>query len=213
MSSPPDPYSSQHGGPPPAGGYPPAGAPRPYGAPQPYASAAPPPRYGPLTPPPRPGSVRAAVLLMWGGAALSLVSVISSFTVLGQTRAMITEELATPGLEVPPELIDASLAAGIGIAVLLGLLGAALWALNAVFCRRGAQWSRVLGTVLGGVYLLNSVFSFLQPTPTIAMVLLVLTLLVVLATILTLWLPASNAWFGAVRAIRRPAAPPPPPGG
>ncbi|SDD17743.1 hypothetical protein [Auraticoccus monumenti] len=179
-------------------------------APGPY----PPGQPGPTgTRPARPATVRFAVLLMWVGAALSVVSLLTALAVMGQMRDMVADQLARQGVEATPEMVQASVTIGLVVAALSGLVGTALWILNAVFCGRGAGWSRILATVLAGIFLLNALYSLSQPSPVLSKVVLVLTMAVALGAVVLLWLKPSSDWF---RAVRGPAAAPvgygPPPG-
>lgn len=161
--------------------------------------------------PAKPTSVRLAVILMWVGAALSLINMLTALALQGEVRALVAAEFTRQGLEATPEMVDASVTAGLVIAGLSGLLGAGLWILNAVFCSRGATWSRILGTVLGGVYLLSAVFTLTQPSPALSKLVVGLTMALALAAIVMLWVKTSNDWFRAVNPRPAPAGFGPPP--
>ncbi|MVA74798.1 hypothetical protein GC722_01930 [Auraticoccus sp. F435] len=162
--------------------------------------------------PARPSSVRNAVALIWVGAGLSLLGLVAALAQQGQTRAMVAEELARQGLQASPELIDTTVTLGLVTAVVSGLVVTALWALNAVFCGRGANWSRILATVLGGLYLVSGVLSLTQPTPWFSKALVVATMLVTVGALVLLWTRSSSEWFRAVGARPGPTRYGPAPG-
>lgn len=155
--------------------------------------------------PPRP--VRVAVLLMWVGAAISVLGTLSVFLLQGQLRDLVEAELDGQGLPVDDQIVSATLLFGIVAAVIGGLIGTALWVLNAVFCGRGAAWSRILGTVLAGIHVPSTIYSLTQPAPAISKVLTVLSPLLAIAIVVLLWQRSSSAWFRA--DDRRVLAPPP----
>lgn len=194
----PGPYPSGQQGP---GGYPSGQA-----GPGPYPS-------GPgAAPGPRPSSVRVAVVLMWVGAALSLIGLLTAFGLQDDVRDMVADQLASQGTPISPELVEATVTVTLAIAVVSGLLGTGLWILNAVFCGRGAGWARILATVLGGFYLVNALFSLTQPSPAVSKLLVVLNVAVSVGAVVFLWLKPSSDWFRAVRGATAPAGYGPPTG-
>lgn len=187
-------------GPPPPGypppGYPPAGYPPPGGYP---AGGFPPAGPGPLPPPEvvRPSTMNAAVLLMYVGAALSVLGGLLGFALQDEIREEI-EKQDTGGVDV-----DTLVQFALVIGVIGALIGAALWILNAVFCGKGHNWSRVLGTVLFAISLLSSLYSLTQPTPALSRLTGVASLLVAVGAVVLLWMPASNRFFTESAAARQ----------
>lgn len=197
MSTPNDPYGQQ----PQQYGQQPQG----YGAAPTYGSA-PAAGYGSApTPVSRPSTVQYAVYLMYAGAALGIISMILGFVLLDDVRQQVEEQLAASGQPVDQGLVDATVTVGLVVGVVFGLVGAGLWIMNAVFCGRGANWSRILSTVFAGILVLTSLVTFFQPGSAVTKVLQLLTLLVGVAAVVLLWQRPSNLFFqqaGAARGAR-----------
>ncbi|WP_440901987.1 hypothetical protein [Actinosynnema sp.] len=166
----PDPHGSQ-GQPPqgyPQGGYPQAGAPQGYpqagqpqghlqpGYPQPgYPQAGYPsfPAAGPMAegePTPRPKSVDLSFLLWLVSAGLSVLSLIVSSLNIEATVAESAARLTEAGLPIDPAEIDTSVSFG-SIAFTLAIT--AVWVAVAFAMRGGANWARIVLTVLGALSL------------------------------------------------------------
>lgn len=204
-----DPYATPssdqpHGGQQPGYGAAPAYGSGPAGQPQQqgYGAA---PGYGqaPAAPTAPPSTVKNAVYLMYAGAALGIVGALLAFTLQDDMRAAVEQEMAGSGVELSESLIQTSIQVGLVVGVVFGLIGAGLWIMNAVFCGKGRNWARILGSVLGGIYLLSFLYGLTQPNPTLTMVVNVLTALVAIGAIVLLWLKPSNEFFAAHAAARR----------
>ena len=89
------------------------------------------------------------------------------------------------------------------VSIVFGVIVAGLWIMNAVYSARGRNWARITGTVLGGLYLLSFLSSLTQPSSGLVMAVSVVTVLVVVATVVLLWLRPSNEFFAAAGAARR----------
>ncbi|GAB4062937.1 hypothetical protein GCM10028777_04460 [Angustibacter speluncae] len=220
MSTPNDPYGQQpqqgygqapsYGQQPQQGyGQAPAYGQQQYGAAPAYGSAPQAGGYGAAPGPvSRPSTVQYAVYLMYAGAALAIVQMLLAFVLIGQTRLLVEEELASQGLsgsDIPSGAVDTAITFGIVVGVISGVVGASLWILNAVFCGRGANWSRIFGTVLAGLYVISFLISLTSAAPAVTRVVSVLSLLVAIAAVVLLWQRPSNLFFqqaGAARAAR-----------
>jgi HAAS len=102
-----------------------------------------------------PASVRAAVRLMYLGAAVSLGKVIADAATQSATRsAMLTALKAgarKSGTTVTVSQLNSGITATLALAFVLGLIGAGLWILLGRASRSGKDWSRVTGSVLFGL--------------------------------------------------------------
>jgi hypothetical protein len=157
---------------------------------------------GPVT---RPSTVQNAVYLMYAGAALGILGMLVSLLTLDSMRRQIEEQLAAQGGTVDQSLVDTSVTIGVVVGVVFGLIGAGLWIMNAVFCGRGANWSRILSTVFAGILVLSSLFTFFQPGTAFTKIITALTLVVGIGAVVLLWQRPSNEFFqqaGAARAAR-----------
>ncbi len=197
-STPNDPY-----GQPPQQGY----GQQPYGAAPSYGSAPPAGGYGSAPGPvSRPSTVQNAVYLMYAGAALGIIGMLVSLLTLDSMRQQVEEQFAAQGGgPVDQSLVDTSVTIGIGVGVVFGLVGAGLWIMNAIFCGRGANWSRILSTVFAAILVLSSLVTFVQPGSGFTKAITGLTLVVGIAAVVLLWQRPSNQFFqqaGAARAAR-----------
>ena len=101
--------------------------------------------------PPVPQSVLRAVQVMYAGAAVSLIGIIVDLTTLSSTKSEIIKH--SPNL-TPTQVNNAEHVA-IGIFIVSGLLGAALWLWMAQTCKTGKGWARIVSTVLFGIDTIN----------------------------------------------------------
>lgn len=136
-----------------------------------------------------PKEVRLSFFLWIAGAVLLVVS---SLLVLTQREAALEEarrQPPTPG--VTPEQLESAVTAVLVVLVIIGVVMAALMVLFAFKARAGRNWARITLTVLGAAVLLYHLFGF-------SLVGLVIVL-VVAAAVVTMYLPASKAYFDAVK--------------
>ncbi|MFC7405820.1 hypothetical protein [Georgenia alba] len=168
-----------------------------------------------LVTPRRPGTVRAAVALMYLGAAVTVAVAILVLT--GGVRAgrdlTLQDEAGTSGLP-GSGLVVGMLATVVAIAI-LGV--ASVWLVMAITNRRGRRWARVVATVLAAFNLGNMLAvshaiadayagvmppGFDDPQMLPGLLPWLAYVGVGLAAVVLLWLPASSAY---VRARARPA--------
>ena len=143
-------------------------------------------------------TVRAAVKLMYAGAAVSTINLILLLAIIGDIKAYH----AVLGYHLTTAQVSRFNAGFITLWIVWGLVPIALWLWMARACGRGRNWARIVSTVLFGVATLDLTGAFgppgfrlsLVPTvfgPTIP----VLYWLVGLAVVWLLWRPASRAYF------------------
>jgi len=145
-------------------------------------------------------TVRAAVKLMYAGAAVSTVNLIILMALIGDAKAYH----AMLGYHLTAAQVSQLTTLFITVAIVWALVPIALWLWMARACGRGRNWARIVSTVLFGLATLNltSVFSWLPPGIHLTLVpmiygpaLPVLYWLVGLAVVWLLWRPASRAFF------------------
>ena len=144
--------------------------------------------------PPQP--VRTAVLLMWVGAAISLLSVILTVAQTDAIREQLSRQQLPAGTDV-----DAVLSTTIAVAVVIGVIGVALWALMAVMNRRGKVWARIVATVLGALNVLLNLLTIAGAagaTPSLSLLVGVVSLLLAAVIVFLLWRPESSRWYDAM---------------
>ena len=164
---------------------------------------------GPLRPS-APASVLNAVKLMYAAAAVSSVALIISVTLIGNAKAAL--RTANPGLTAA-QVRD--LNGLITLAIVSGLVVAALWLWMARANGQGRNWARILATVLFGLATLELIRQYpgsqlghlvlggqVQPVihygsavTVLALIVPALTWLAGLAAVWLLWRPASGAFF------------------
>ncbi len=93
------------------------------------------------------------------------------------------------------DMVGPALAIGVIFVVAFCLGVAALWLAMAWLTARGAEWSRVVGTVFFGLYVLASIcwlISVADPLPLIGDV---LTLACALVAVIAMWQRPATAWY------------------
>lgn len=152
----------------------------------------------------KPASVVRLVRTMWSGAVLAVLT--GAYGLLSVDDA-VSEALPTLERDMAETGVDVASVAGIAGWVVVATLVVstvvvvALWSLFAWLFGRGQ--ARVVGTVLGAVNGLGSVWGLFQSLDLVELVLNLLSLAVVVAAMVLLWLPATSAWFRAVKAADR----------
>ncbi|MFF1572225.1 hypothetical protein ACFVWR_05715 [Leifsonia sp. NPDC058292] len=166
----------------------------------PSYSATPPAPVAAPTAPPQP--VNIAFWLYIAAAVLSVISGIVTAVTLSSTRAQIidtlqnTDNLKTNGVTVD-QLADTSIAIGTTFAIITLVFWAVVFVLFAVFMRRGANWARIVLTILTVISLVNIPWGFFTG--------LLQVIAAIVATIL-IWLKPASAYFAAVKASKAPRA-------
>jgi hypothetical protein len=153
-------------------------------------------------------TVRAAVRLIYAGAAVSTVNLVIAMAVIGDIKAYH----AIFGHRLTAAQVSQLTPLGITVAIVGSLVPVVLWLWMAWANGRGRNWARNLSTGLFGLATLNLTGAFSWPPgiqlslvpmtygPTIP----VLTWLVGLAAVWLLWRPASTAFFrppGSTQAL------------
>jgi hypothetical protein len=148
------------------------------------------PRYAP--------AVRAAVRLMYVGAAISAVNLLLTLTFIWQIKA--TQRVL--GVELSAAQADSVNAAFITVAVLSDLIPVVLWLWLARAIGRGRTWARSLSGVLLGLATVNLTGALGTPgirlefvAASLGPTLPVLWWLVGLVAVWLLWRPGSTAYF------------------
>lgn len=166
--------------------------------------------HGTSAPPPaKPGSVALAEKLMYGGAALTLISgLLGLFTDQDAVRDSVRESLEAAGQATDKASIDAALQLGTITGVIFAVIGAALWALMGWLNGKGIGWARIVATILGVLGVLVTIFGLVGSAilpgavatgGALSMVLSVLIGIVALAVVVLLWRPDASAFFAARR--------------
>ncbi len=140
----------------------------------------------------RPSQVDLAIKLVWGLVALSLVSTVATFFMLDTIVDQALEDPNVAG-SVDADTIRAGAVVGaaIGLVITVGL-----YALLAFFLGRGANWARIVYSVLAALGVTISLFS-LGNQPAVLLVLTVVQLGLTVGILYLLWQKESSAFFKA----------------
>jgi phosphoglycerol transferase MdoB-like AlkP superfamily enzyme len=151
--------------------------------------------------PPQPSSVRTAVWLMYGGAALSAISAILVLALSSRIRSAIRTALLKANVTLRKQgktpltatQIHSAESVFIGIIVVILLVSIILWVWMAWANGRGRPWARIVASVL---FALNTIFLFLGISRAGTSTLFTgLGWLLGLGAIILLWRRESSAYF------------------
>lgn len=146
----------------------------------------------PTAPPP---PLALAVKLMWAGAVLSVIGILVSFLTTDAARQSLEDRGSLTSDE-----IDTAVTVGIAFGVIFGLIGVALWIVNAIFNGRGKKWARILGTVLGGLSVLSLLSLFAQSVGAVTVVLSLVQVALAIVIVVLIWRPESSRFYDAMSA-------------
>lgn len=156
-----------------------------YGNDNPYAQGG----YGQAaTRGPRPRSVDLAIKLIYANVALGIVSTLVQFLFLD---SMIDEQLAGAGVALSQDAVRTTVI----VSILVGLvISVGIAVLFAVFIGKGANWARIVYTVLSALGIVFGLIG-LGSLPAIPLLLSVVGYAITVAALVMLYRPDSNAWF------------------
>jgi hypothetical protein len=150
------------------------------------------------------GPVRAAVRLMYAGAAVGTVNLILVLAVIVDIKA----GHAVLGHRLTAAQVSALNPVAITFAIVSALVPVAVWLWMARANGQGWNWARSLSTVLFGVATLDLTGTFRTPVIQLSLVpvyfgpvIPVLSWLIGLAAVWQLWRPASTAYFKPQRFV------------
>ncbi|HEX9228616.1 MAG TPA: hypothetical protein VF885_18595 [Arthrobacter sp.] len=140
-----------------------------------------------------PSLVNTAFWLIVGSGAVWILSLLMALGTLDSPdmRNMFEEQMAASGADVSFEDIRGVL---VGSIVVFALISAALYALVALNVRKGKNWARILGTVFAALSLF-SIFPLSLGT---------LAVLLGIAGIVMLYLPAASPYFSKQQPFANP---------
>lgn len=140
---------------------------------------------------PAPTSVQTAVKLIWAGVAVSVLSTLLTFVFL--------DDVVDAAVEGAGGSRDAA-RTGAMVGIVVGLvLGVALAALFAYFIGKGANWARIVYSVLTVFGILASLVG-LGGLPPVLLVVSLVSLAISIAVLFFLYRPESNRYFSAPRS-------------
>lgn len=149
--------------------------------------------------PPIPQSITRAVQVMYVGAAASLIGIVIDILARHSIRnALATRRTAHP---LTTSQLNNDYHAVLGVAIVGGVIGIALWLWMAYSCKAGKSWARIVSTVLFGIDTLSVLFGAVASGGA-ARIYGIVVWLVGLAAIILLWQRQSTAYFKSASAPR-----------
>jgi hypothetical protein len=167
---------------------------------------APPTPSAALPPPDRPTSLRTAVMLMWAGAGLVVVSTVLGYVTGGNSKSSVAEQMRDADPNVTQSEIDAAYGFGIAFTVLFAILTIGLWCWMAWKNGQGRSWARVVATVLGGLNIfativglaVASVMEMPGASTAIGYGVGAIQLIMAIVILVLLWQKSSTTYYNAV---------------
>lgn len=160
---------------------------QPYGGqPQGYGQQ---PGYGQPVMTEAPPSVKKAVNLMWASIGLSLVSFLITMVMLDSIVDKAFEDAGLVTQDADAVRTGALIGAIFGL-----IIGVGINVLLIMFVKKGANWARIVFTVLGGLSLLFGLFGLFSQ-PAVLLLIGLISMVLTAAIIFFLWQKDSNAWF------------------
>ncbi len=138
-----------------------------------------------------PPAIKTSVTIIWAVVALSVVSTILTFLYLDDFVEAAGTDLT--GTEQDAARTGAIIGAVIGL-----LIFGVLWVVLAIFLRKGANWARIVLTVLAVLGLALGVFGLVSGgQPVIFLILGLITMALYVALLYFLWQKESTAYLTA----------------
>ncbi|MFI5429888.1 hypothetical protein [Aeromicrobium sp. UC242_57] len=142
-----------------------------------------------------------AVRLMLLGAGLGLLSLIYSLATMGDLKGRIRADLIKDDPKVTASTVDSVYAVSIGVAVIIGLVGAMLWLWMAWKNNEGRSWARIVSTVLGGLNVFGALTTFSSGNAdSLSVTSTVISLVLAVVVLVLLWRPESTRFYDESRA-------------
>ncbi|MBB5788091.1 hypothetical protein [Jiangella mangrovi] len=147
----------------------------------------------PAVPAEPPQTLQRAAILMYVGAAISAVTALIPLLF----RDSIRDAIADADSSLSADEIDSAANVSVGIAVVVGLIGVALWLWMASANKAGKSWARVVATVLGGLNILFTVLSLGTGGGGIGLVVNLVSIALAGYILYLLYRPESSAYYAA----------------
>jgi hypothetical protein len=150
----------------------------------------------------QPPSIALAVKLMYVGAALSLLAVLSTFLMRDTIRDAVQKASDDAATKMTSTQVDAAVAFAITFSVVFGLIGVALWLWMASANGKGRKWARVVATVFFVLSVLSTLGSLIQHPPALSLIISIVSLALGAYIIYLLYRPESTQYYNAQSAPR-----------
>ncbi len=142
----------------------------------------------------RPKEVEISFWLWIGTLVLSVVGTLITYPQIDQIRADVIEQALAQDPTLDRSLIESFMTGAFVVAAVIGLLFFVAELVFVFLMRGGRNWARIVLAVLGGLFVLFGLIG-LAVSPGAGSVTGLLQLLLLIGAIVTMFLPAANAWF------------------
>jgi hypothetical protein len=151
--------------------------------------------------PPKPPALRNAVRLMWAGAALAVIGVITTLAFSSKIRSAVTKAAVKANATrrsdgktvLTTSQIHTLASITIAILVVVGVIAVVLWAWMAWANNKGSSWARIVATVLFALNTISLLFDLRRASITIIFV--ALGWLAGLGALVLLWRKETTAYI------------------
>ncbi|PZF84985.1 hypothetical protein [Jiangella anatolica] len=151
--------------------------------------------WGDPTPPSEPPQpIRRAAILMYVGAAISAITALIPLLF----RDSIRDAIEDSDTSLSADELDTAVNVAVGFAVVIGLIGVALWLWMAAMNKAGKSWARVVATVLGGLNILFTVISLGTGGGGAGLILNLASIALAGYILYLLYRPESSAYYAAM---------------
>jgi hypothetical protein len=141
-----------------------------------------------------PPSIRTSVNLVWAIVAMSVLSAVVTFIFIDDIIATALQDQGTAGVSEGTVRASATVSAVVGV-VLFG----ALWIVLGIFLRKGANWARIVLSILAGLGVVFGLFGLAAPQHASVLVIGVITWVLEAALLWFLWQKDSTAYLKGAR--------------
>lgn len=141
---------------------------------------------------PRPQEVEISFWLWIATFVLGVVGAVAAYSQINQIRADAINQVLAQNPAADQSTIESAMTNGLVVGVVLALLVMVAEVVFVFLMRGGRNWARIVLAVLGG---LGVVFGLIVLATGAGSVIGLLQLLLLIGAIVTMFLPAANAWF------------------
>ena len=140
-----------------------------------------------------PPSIRTSVNLVWAIVALSVLSAVATFIFIDDIAAALQQDQGA-GVSESAVRAGATVGAIIGVVVF-----GALWIVLGIFLRKGANWARIVLSILAGLGVVFGLFGLVAPQHASLLIIGIITWVLEAALLWFLWQKDSTAFLKGSR--------------
>ena len=141
-----------------------------------------------------PPSIRTSVNLIWAIVAMSVLSAVVTFIFIDDIIATTLQDQGAAGVSESTVRASATVSAIVGVVVF-----GTLWIVLGIFLRKGANWARIVLSVLAGLGVVFGLFGLVAPQHASVLVIGIITWVLEAALLWFLWQKDSTAFLKGSR--------------